>query len=375
MGVLLTEVLGNSLRRWLISAAVIFGVRILLGLVRRALRGRIGRWLGRLPGVYDDALLNAVAGTRGWFLWVVALYAGSMVLKLPAETAQHLSVVFTTLISLQAGLWAQRFIGDMVDAWTRGAAREGEAPRPSTAAAAITFAASLAVWCVVGLVALQNAGIEIGALLAGLGVGGIAAALALQSILGDLFASLTIFTDRPFDLGDFIVVGDFMGTVEKVGLRSTRLVALGGEQLVMPNGELLKSRIRNYRRMQQRRVVNTIRVAYGTPAEKLQQIPVSLREIVEKVADVRFDRAHLSGFGESSLDFELVYYVLSADYNAFMDRQQAILLEISRRFEQAAIEFAVPTRSVLLRRDAQHEARADGHHEDPGRPGARGIHA
>jgi small-conductance mechanosensitive channel len=350
MDLLLTTVLGNTLRRWLICCGVVIGTRIVLGLARRALKGRVGRWLGRIPGQYDDAIVNAVGTTRTWFLWAVALYAGSLALKVPRETARGLSIGAVTLASIQAGLWAQRFVHEIVDTWTRSEPTDqASAARPSTAAAALTFVSGLVIWCLVTMLALQNAGIEIGALLAGLGVGGIAAALALQSVLGDLFASLSIYADRPFDLGDFIIVGDFMGTVEKVGLRSTRLAALGGEQIILPNGEVMKSRIRNYRRMRERRVVNKIGVTYDTGYQELKAIPEMVRDVAQAVQDIRFDRAHFSSYGDSSLEIEFVYYVLSADYNTFMDRQQTILLEIFRRFEASGIEFAFPTRTLHVK--------------------------
>jgi small-conductance mechanosensitive channel len=360
MEILSFTALHNSLQRWLICAGITLAVRVLLGFARRGLKGRLGRWLGRLPGKYDDAVVAAIAETSGWFLWGVALYTGSLALKLPKEVAHGVSVAAITLGLVQAGLWAQRILRSTVEPWTRPGQESGAAgTRPSTAAAAITFIGSLIIWALVAMVALQNAGIEIGALLAGLGVGGIAAALALQSVLGDLFASLSIFADRPFDLGDFIVVGDFMGPVDKVGLRSTRLNGLGGEQIVMPNGDLMKSRIRNYRRMSERRVVNKIGVVYDTSYEKLTSIPRMLREIVQGVPGVRFDRAHISGYGDSSLDIEIVYYVLSPDYNEFMDRQQAILFETFRRFEQTGIGFALPTRTLYLKQgDAAGGARS-----------------
>jgi small-conductance mechanosensitive channel len=350
MHFLLTTVLDSTVRRWLISAGIVFGARILLGLARRGLKGRLGRWLGRIPGTYDDAIVNAVGATRDWFLWTVAVYAGSLALKLPREAAHGLRITAMTLAAVQVGMWAQCFVHEMVNTWTRSEPTdETTGVRPSTAAAALTFIGGLVIWCLIAMLALQNAGIEIGALLAGLGVGGIAAALALQSVLGDLFASLSIYADRPFDLGDFIIVGEFMGTVEKVGLRSTRLAALGGEQIVLPNGEVMKSRIRNYRRMSERRVVNKIGVTYGTSYELLESIPGMLRESVQAVQGVRFDRAHLSSYGDSSLEIEFVYYVLSPDYNAFMDRQQAILLQIFRHFERSGIEFAFPTRTLYVR--------------------------
>jgi small-conductance mechanosensitive channel len=196
--------------------------------------------------------------------------------------------------------------------------------------------------------ALDNLGIEVTALIAGLGIGGIAVALATQNILGDLFASLLIVLDKPFVLGDFIVVGDFVGHVEKIGLKTTRLRSLSGEQLVVSNNDLLQSRLRNFKRMIERRVLFTVGVTYDTPLEKLAAVPGMIREIIESQPDVRFDRSHFKEFGSYSLNFETVYFVLSPEFGRYMDRQQAINLAIYDRFAQNEIKFAYPTQTLFL---------------------------
>ena len=212
----------------------------------------------------------------------------------------------------------------------------------------MSFIARVVLWSVIVLMALANLGIDVTALVAGLGVGGIAVALAVQNILGDLFASLTIVLDKPFVLGDFIIVGDYMGTVENVGLKTTRIRSLGGEQLVFGNSDLLSARVRNYKRMNERRIVFKIGVVYGTPHEKVERIPGMIREAVEHQENTRFDRAHFKEYGDSALVFETVYYMLVPDYNAYMDVQEGINLELYRRFQDEGIEFAFPTRTVFL---------------------------
>jgi small-conductance mechanosensitive channel len=186
------------------------------------------------------------------------------------------------------------------------------------------------------------------ALVAGLGIGGIAVALAAQNILGDLFASLSITLDRPFVIGDFLAVDGFLGSVEYIGIKSTRLRSLGGEQIVMSNADLLGSRVRNYGRMTERRVVFTIGVVYETPVEVLERIPALIREAIEGQPGTRFDRSHFAKHGGSSLDFETVYYVLSSEYNRYMDVQQAINLRVHREFAARGIEFAYPTQRLLV---------------------------
>jgi small-conductance mechanosensitive channel len=197
---------------------------------------------------------------------------------------------------------------------------------------------------------LDNLGVNVTALVTGLGVGGIAVALAVQNVLGDLFASLSIVLDKPFVLGDFVVVDDLLGSVEHIGLKTTRLRSLWGEQVVFSNSDLLKSRLRNFGRMAERRVSLDIGVTYQTPRAVLQAIPAIIREAIEEQVATRFDRSHFKGFGDSALTFESVYYVLSPDYNRYMDIQQAINLRIYERFESQGIGFAYPTQTVFLER-------------------------
>jgi len=191
-------------------------------------------------------------------------------------------------------------------------------------------------------------GVDITALIAGLGIGGIAVALALQNVLGDLFASLSIVLDKPFVIGDFIIVDDLLGTVEHIGLKTTRVRSLFGEQLVFSNSDLLNSRIRNYKRMHERRIVFSLGVTYQTPYEKLAAIPDIIREIIELQEQVRFDRAHFKEYGDFALEFEIVYYMLVPDYNAYMDTQQAINLALYERFEKEGISFAYPTQTLYV---------------------------
>ncbi|MGB0562219.1 MAG: mechanosensitive ion channel family protein [Spirulinaceae cyanobacterium] len=204
------------------------------------------------------------------------------------------------------------------------------------------------VWAIGLIFLLDNIGFDVSAIIASLGVGGIAIAFAAQGILGDLFSYFSILLDRPFVLGDFIVVGDFVGTVEHIGIKTTRLTSLTGEELVMANTNLTSSRIRNYKHMQERRISFSLGVVYEITAEQLAQIPSIIAEIITGITDVRFDRAHFSAYGDFSLNYEVVYYVLTPDYGRYMDIQQQINLELFERFEAAGIEFAYPTQVQYL---------------------------
>jgi small-conductance mechanosensitive channel len=336
----------NPVRAWLlallVAGAAFAGLQIARGLLLRQLQ-RLAR---RTRNAVDDVLADALRATRVWFLVLVSLWAGSLLLVLPETIREVASTVAVLVILVQMGIWGATAVASYVRSYS--AVKIEEDAASVTTMRALGFLATVALWSVIVLVGLDNLGIDITALVAGLGVGGVAVALAVQSILGDLFASLSIVLDKPFVYGDFIVVGDLMGTVEHVGLKTTRVRSLSGEQLVFSNSDLLGSRIRNFKRMQERRVLFSLGVVYQTPRRMLERIPEMIREAVEAQPDTRFDRAHFKAFGASSLDFEVVYYVGSPDFNLYMDRQQAINLEIVRRFEEDGIEFAYPTQTLFV---------------------------
>jgi len=250
---------------------------------------------------------------------------------------------------IQLGIWSAAGIGRYMEL-----RRKHQLEEDAGAVAAmdiVSFLIRVSVWAFVFLLALDNLGVNITALVAGLGVGGVAVALAAQSIISDLFASLSIVLDRPFVLGDFLIIDGLSGNVEKVGLKTTRVRSLSGEQLVFSNNDLLSSRIHNYGRMFERRIVFTIGVVYQTSIENLEQIPGIVEDIIVKQQSARFDRAHFQRFGDFSLNFEIVYYVESSNYKLYMDIQQAVNLEIFRRFDEAGIEFAYPTQKLFVTRE------------------------
>lgn len=347
------EVFGNPLLAWGTAAVVFIGAWLFLGIARRVTRSRLQRLAERHDLMALKIAGHASAQTKAWFLFLVAVYLGSRFLALPAAAHSGITKATTVGLLLQLGLWATA-------AFTIGMRLRRErqvAIDPETVAAmdVLAFVLRLAVWAFVFLLALDNLGIDITALVAGLGIGGIAVALATQNILGDLFASLSIMLDKPFIVGDFLNVNDYMGSVEKIGIKTTRLRSLSGEQLVFSNNDLLNSRIRNYGRMFQRRVVFSLGVTYETPPEKLKRIPDIVKEAIESQEKVRFDRAHFQKYGDFALLFEAVYYVLSSDYNLYMDIQQSINLRIYERFAEERIEFAYPTQTLYVARlgDAQ----------------------
>jgi len=338
--------LGTTVQSWLVAAAIAFLVTTLLTLLRRAVIGRLRRWAERSTTPVDDLLVSAFASLRFLFFVAIGLWLATEYVSLSDNVRTGFRVGVLLLTWLQLGLTLQAAVRKLSRRWG-GADEDGEA---KTMASAIGFLSSLLIWSAMVVAALSTLGFKISALLAGLGVGGVAAALAVQSILGDLFASLSIYFDRPFNLGDFIVVGNEKGTVEKIGLRTTRIRALGGEEIVFANGDLTKSRIHNFKRMQDRRVTFRVGVDYQTRLEDLREIPNIVKSIVEAREGARFERAHFRDYGEFSLDFEVAYQVLSTDFNAYLDHQHAINLEIFREFAERKIQFAGYQRRVQLTR-------------------------
>lgn len=340
------EFFGNSLRAWLAAFGIFLLVWLALLALRSVVRKRLLGSVGNNSPVALQIAHSAVVKTALWFHLLIALYAASRFLAPGRWTEELVPRIVTVGLVVQLGLWAT---AAMTKFWTLRRARQLAAD-PSTVAALdlVGFLMRLVVWTAVLLLLLDNLGINVTTLIAGLGVGGIAVALAAQNVLGDLFSSLSIVLDKPFVVGDFIAVGDFLGSVEHVGLKTTRLRSLSGEQVVFSNSDLLNSRIRNYGRMFERRIVSSLRVTYQTSPAQLRRVAAIIREIVEAQEKVRFDRAHFQGFGEFAFTFEFVYYVLTPEYNYYMDVQQSINLAIIDKLAAERVELALPTRTVLV---------------------------
>ncbi|MBI4538453.1 MAG: mechanosensitive ion channel family protein [Gemmatimonadetes bacterium] len=344
------NIYGNPLSAWLTALAAAVAGFVATRLVTRQLIRGIARLAQRTDTALDDLVTVLLKATQGFLFLLLAIYLGALILVLPAAVEGLLRKAVIVGLFVQGAIWGNAAITFLV---RRHGRRElPEDPAAVTTLNALGFVARLVLWSLILLLALDNLGIDVTALVTGLGIGGVAVALAVQNILGDLFASLSIVLDRPFVLGDFIVVGNLMGTVEHIGLKTTRVRALSGEQLVFSNSDLLASRIRNFRRMHERRVVFTFGVVYATPAERLARVPGMVREIVEAQERTRFDRAHFKELADSSLNFEVVYYVLVPEYNVYMDVQQAINLALIRRCAAEGIEFAYPTQTVYVHRQS-----------------------
>jgi small-conductance mechanosensitive channel len=325
------------------AVATYVGIRVVL----RVLKHRTKAWAAQSDSAMAHAAAEILAGTSRALVLMVALLVGANLLDLPGRWESRLSQLWFVAVALQMGLWGMRGISMGVRRYVERHSSAGMT-QVSASATLLSWGLRTLLWSIVLLAILSNVGVNITAFIASLGVGGIAVALAVQNILGDLFASLAIAVDKPFEVGDFIVVGSVSGTVQVIGLKTTRIRSLQGEQIVMSNTELLKQTINNYRMLEKRRIVFGFGVSYDTTPEQAEAIPAVVRKLIEAQPQLQFDRAHFKSFGASSLDYEVVYIVEDPAFNLYMDLQQALNLGLMREFKALGVEFAFPTSTVHI---------------------------
>jgi small-conductance mechanosensitive channel len=340
---------GNAIQTWLIAVGIMALTVIVLQVVKSFSKNRLVSLIEKSSTEIDDFFLPLLRQTRLFFFIILGIYLGSLVLTLPEGDGEFLLKALRVAFFLQLGFWGMGLIAFYVNRGVSGRLDEDEG-ETATTIDAFGLVAKIVLWVLVGLLILDNLGVEVNSLIASLGIGGIAVALAVQNVLSDLFASLSIAMDKPFAIGDFIVVDDLAGTVEDIGLKSTRVRSLSGEELVFSNSDLLNSRIRNYKRLQERRIVFSFGVSYDTPHETLQRIPSLVEDVISPLEHVRFDRAHLQEMGDFALLYEVVYFVEQPEYDVYMDVQEAIILALQRRFNEENIELPYPTQRVLFDR-------------------------
>lgn len=368
MGFLEQEYFDNTVRQYLYALGVALATIVAVRVVRAVVKRRLRRFAAQTQTSLDDLFFELITSTRSFVVMVLAICAGAAMLKLPHQAARLIPVLATTAVLVQVGLWGTAAVRFFVE--RQRLRRELAGERDTLAAFGVLGVLGMGVvWVIVFLLMLDNFGVDVTALVTGLGIGGVAVALAVQKILSDLFASVSIVLDKPFQVGDFIIIDTFMGTVEHIGLKTTRVASLSGERLVFSNSDLVNARLRNYKEMRERRVEFKFRMLYGTSAEQVAAIPGQVREVIEAQKNTRFDRAHFKEYGDSALVFEAVYYVIGPDYNLYMDIQQAINLELMQRFQEQGIEFAFPTRTVYMHMVEQPVRAAE---DEQGRSSQRG---
>lgn len=339
------EFYGNRISEYLICLAIIVGGILLVWVVEALLLRRLKEWTGKTSSTWDDFLVDRIRRTGIPLAYLGIVQAALRVLTLTPRVERIVDVAGIVLLVLLAIVFTVSLVRYGFEEYIR---KQGEdASRDRALKGVVNLAKSL-VWITGGLFLLDNLGFRVSTVIAGLGIGGIAVALAAQAILGDLFGYFVILFDRPFEIGDFIVVGDHMGTIERFGIKTTRIASLNGEQIVFSNKDLTDSRVRNYKRMAKRRVAFRLGVTYQTPVDRLREIPGIVAEVFREIEGATLDRVHFFSYGDFSLVHEVVYYVDGNDYTRYMDIQQKANLRIYEEFGKRGIGFAYPTRTVYL---------------------------
>ena len=339
------EYFGNHVANYLVFLAILAAGFVGVALFRRVVLWRLRRWTETTVTKIDDFLIDIFRKMLVPLAYYGVFYMAAGNLNLPRFLERGLEVtgifLLTVLVAqflIASAKFSIRSYSEVGDKNTaRGRALKG-----------FMTLIRVVVWGLASVFLLDNLGFRINTVIAGLGIGGIAVALAAQNILGDLFAYFTIMFDRPFEIGDFIIFGEYMGVIEHLGVKTTRISSLGGEQIVVSNKDLTDSRVRNYKKMQRRRVVFRLGVTYQTPLAKLREVPEMIAGIIRGIEDTAFDRAHFFSYGDFSLVVEVVYYVLSSDYTKYMNLQEQINFRIYEEFEKRKIEFAYPTQTLYL---------------------------
>jgi len=339
----------NTAYAYAVSLCVFVGLLIALKLFQVVLVGRLKRLAERSKTDFDDAIIGIFKNIKPPFYLMIALYVGLQFLALPEIAGRAAYVFFVVAVTYEVIQAVEQLVGYGLHAYAVKNKEENENDEHATSMVRTMHIMVRAVVWVVGiLLILSNLNVNVSSLVASLGIGGIAIALALQNVLSDVFSSFSIYVDKPFKVGDFIVVGADSGTVERIGLKTTRVRTLQGEELVISNKELTTARVQNFKRMERRRVLFTIGVVYGTASVALESIPVIVQEIVDSIDGLEFDRCHFATYGDFSLNFEIVFYVQSSNYVEYMDRREAVNLALYQRFEKEKIEFAYPTQTVFV---------------------------
>lgn len=340
--------LGNTLYRWIIAAALLFGSLIVIKVVKNVVIKRLKKWALTTKTTWDNFIIDVVDKSIIPLLYISAFYFALLTLAFndTVDKVIHIAymVSFTFFVLKIISAAFKKFVYSFIQ-------REEDSESKEKQAGGLVAIVNIIIWICGVIFLIDNMGYNVTTLIAGLGVGGIAIALAAQAVLGDLFSYFVIFFDRPFEIGDFVVLGDDNGVIEYIGIKTTRIRTLSGEQLVCSNTDLTNSRLHNYKRMEKRRIVFSLGVTYDTTHEQLSKIPDLVKNIITSRQQLQFDRGHFSGYGDFSLNFEFVYYVTSPEYNVYMDNQQAVYLDIYAAFKREGIEFAFPTQTLFVNKE------------------------
>jgi small-conductance mechanosensitive channel len=340
------ELWSNTAYEYVLALLIFIGTIIVLKIFQSIVLSKLKKMAEKTKTEFDDVLIKIFREIKPPFYFFIALYFGIKVLEFPDIVSTVINILFLIIIVYEIIRAFEKIVDFGVKKYVEKA--DGKQVMSLSMIKALKIILKIILWAIGLILVLGNLGIDVTSLIAGLGIGGIAIALALQNILEDMFSSFSIYVDKPFRVGDYIVVGKDSGTVERIGLKTSRLRTLTGEELVISNKELTNARVQNFRKMESRRDSFTLGVVYDTPAEKLEQVPKIIEEIVSGFDDLEFVRCKFTEFGDSSLNFEIVYLVNSKEFDVFAEMKQKINFEIYKRFKRENIEFAYPTQTIFV---------------------------
>jgi len=321
-------------------------VYFILWVFKKFILSKIEKFAQKTATKFDDALIEAIEKI-GWpFYFFISLFAAIQFVALPEFFYRVIEATTMAVVIFYAVIILQKIFFYLTEQYIQK--NEKEKKHDPSIIRLVSRAFSYFLWVIAILLFVSNAGYDVTALLAGLGIFGIAAALAVQNILSDVFSSLSIYFDKPFKVGDFIILGQDMGVVQKIGIKTTRIQALQGEEIVFSNKELTESRIHNFGKMSRRRIEFRFGIEYDTPLEKIKKVNDIIKQSIQKVKGTTLDRSHFKSFGDFSLIFEVVYFIPTSDYNVYMDAQETINQFLIELLKKEKINFAYPTQKIFL---------------------------
>jgi len=336
----------NSAYEYVLALLIFISTIVVLKIFQSIVLAKLKKMAEKTKTEFDDVLIKIFREIKPPFYFFIALYFGIKVLEFPDIVSKVINILFLIIIVYEIIRAFEKIVDFGVKKYVEKA--DGKQVMSPSMVKALKIILKIILWAIGLILVLGNLGIDVTSLIAGLGIGGIAIAFALQNILEDIFSSFSIYVDKPFRVGDYIVVGKDSGTVEKIGLKTSRLRTLSGEELVVSNKELTNARVQNFRKMESRRDSFTLGIVYDTPSEKLEKVPQIIEEILSGFDNLEFVRCKFTEFGDSSLNFDVVYLVNSKDFDLFAEMKQKINFEIYKRFKRENIEFAYPTQTVFV---------------------------
>jgi len=335
----------NTVQDWLLFLLIFLFATLLLMLFKKSVLAKLKHLASKTETELDDFLLHVFEKRIYLYFYFLALIFSSKYLHLDAGVIHMLNVAARIALSLLIISVLSDTVAHLVKEYLFKSKTSRVQQKQFTG---IVLIAQGVIWAFGAILILDNLGVKIGALMTGMGIGGVAVALAAQTLLKDVFSYFAILFDKPYEVGDFVVTNDYMGDIEYIGIKTTRIRSISGEEIICPNSDLVESRLRNYKRMQRRRVVFTIGLTMDTPAEKAAAMPQLLERTIKSVTGITFDRAHFASYSQFSQVYETVYYVESPDYLVYMNKQQEINLKILNELNNQGLKLAYPTQTVMV---------------------------